>query len=114
MTIERDRAQKHSFISQQGCIEDLLIKYGKEELKTVENPCAYDFMEDGDSFAEYLETSFLSLCMSLMFVPRMTRQDILFAGSSLATKVVIRLKNIFRNLGGCCLILKQPQIRRWP
>ena len=65
MTIERDRALKHSFISQQGSMEDLVIKYGNEELKTVENPCAYDFMEDGDSSPECSKTSFLSLCMSL-------------------------------------------------
>ena len=86
MTIERDRDQKTSCISQHGCIEDLLIKYDAQDSKPVDNPCAYNFMEDNDSSPECSKTAFLSLCMSLMYIARMTRPDILFAISYLATK----------------------------
>ena len=86
MTVERDRIQKTSSISQHGCIEDLLIKYHVNNCKPVDNPCAYNFMEDNDASPECDKSNFLSLCMSLMYIARMTRPDILFAVSYLATK----------------------------
>ena len=43
-------------------------------------------MENDDSSIECNETVFPSLCMSLMYIARMTRPDILFAVSYLATK----------------------------
>ena len=86
MTVERDRNLKTSSISQHGCIEDLLIKYDADKSKEFDNPCAYNFMENDDSSPECNKTVFLSLCMSLMYIARMTRPDILFAVSYLATK----------------------------
>ena len=62
MTVERDRTQKTSSISQHRCIEDLLIKYDMNNGKPVDNPCAYNFMEDNDASPECDKSNFLSLC----------------------------------------------------
>ena len=86
MTIERNESVGTTSISQHGCIQDLLLKYKCDDVKVVDNPCAYNFLEEDVSSPACSKFEYLSLCMSLMYLARMTRPDILFAVSFLATK----------------------------
>jgi len=107
MTIERDESRQTSELSQFSIIKELLIKNDMETCQPVDNPCACDFLDDGNDEELCDLIAFLSLCMALMFIARMTRPDILFAITYLSSKAskptksdMKKLKRVLRYLKG--------------
>jgi hypothetical protein len=73
-------------VHQIGYIETLGIKFGVDSEISVTSPTSSDFMEYDESDEDFDKTKFLSLVMSLMFLARFTRSDILMPVTFLATK----------------------------
>jgi hypothetical protein len=73
-------------VHQIGYIESLGIKFGVDTDSTVLSPTSTDFMEYDEKDQDFDKTKFLSLVMSLMFLARFTRADILMPVTFLATK----------------------------
>jgi hypothetical protein len=117
MSIIRDPATQHVKVSQRGYIKDLLSKHKCTNLskfpRTPASPNLY--IHDKQSPA-CDKTKFLSLTMSLMYLARFTRADILMPVSYLATRSsnpteedFVKLQRIVRYIAGTidvCLIFK--------
>ena len=75
-------------VNQSGYLSTLLQKYGCIDLKKApETPAIVESFTEVDAESEVCNpTKFLSLIMSLMFIARFTRPDVLFPVSFLATK----------------------------
>jgi hypothetical protein len=73
-------------VHQIGYIESLGIKFGVDSEIIVSSPTSPDFMEYDEQDTNFDKTKFLSLVMSLMFLARFTRSDILMPVTFLATK----------------------------
>eukprot|EP01042_Synura_sphagnicola_P002934 gene2934-3594_t len=107
MSCKRDRSSRHVSISQSTYITDLLQEYQMSSCNPVTNPCTVDFLAtDSDSPLCDAHT-YLSLCMALMYLARISRPDILFPVTYLATKSsrptissFNKLKRILRYLAG--------------
>jgi hypothetical protein len=86
MTIRRRRDGK-IVVMQDGYVEDLLKKYDIQSSKRITSPADNNLLKMNDD-DEMLgdPKKFLSLVMALMYLARMTRPDILFATTFLATK----------------------------
>ena len=75
-------------VNQSGYLSTLLQKYGCDHLKKApETPAMVETFTEVDEKAENFNPSkYLSLIMSLMFIARFTRPDVLFVVSFLATR----------------------------
>jgi hypothetical protein len=73
-------------VHQLGYIESLGIKFGVDPDIIVSSPTGTDFLLYDDKDEDFDKTKFLSLVMSLMFLARFTRPDILMPVTFLATK----------------------------
>ena len=75
-------------VNQSGYLSTLLQKYGSENLKkTPSSPAIVETFTEVDVDAEVCDQKkYLSLIMSLMFIARFTRPDVLFLVSFLATR----------------------------
>jgi len=86
MSCKRYRSSRHVSISQFTYITDLLQEYQMSSCNPVTNPCAVDFLAtDSDSPLCKDANTCLSLCMALMYFARISRPDILFPVTYLAT-----------------------------
>jgi hypothetical protein len=90
MNIQYDRKARTLRISQEGMITELLKKYGCENIKkppsTPALPTIFDDPSLDDDNSEVSQKDFLSLVMTLMYIGRFTRHDILHAVTVLATR----------------------------
>lgn len=90
MNISYDRDTQKLTVNQQGMIEELLKRYKCEHLSKVPRTPATSVLFEGNlKSAENPKVSrkkFLSLLMTLMYIGRFTRHDILLPVTALATK----------------------------
>jgi hypothetical protein len=91
MSIKRDRSKKLTTISQQGYTMDLLKKFGMENANGIDTPMALpsqskEELKSGIKKKEVNKSDYLSIVMSLMYLARFTRPDLLFAVTNLSTK----------------------------
>ena len=87
MSVERDRAARKVSINQSAYITSMLNDYGLADCVPAKTPCSTDFLHDKEDASEPCDkTMYLSVIMSLMYLARLTRPDILFAVTYLATK----------------------------
>jgi hypothetical protein len=95
------------YVSQSGYRREVIEKFKYllgDNMKRVSTPAKLDVNQPPDEDAEKTDKSlYLSLIMSLMFIARLTRPDILFAVTMAATKssnpTIIDLNNATRILG---------------
>ena len=74
-------------INQSAYITSMLDDYGLSNCTPVKTPCATDFLAPDDGTSDACDKSlYLSIIMSLMYLARMSRPDILFPVTYLATK----------------------------
>ena len=85
MTVEFDRALSEARISMLGYTESLLERFGGD-LKMADTPATAGLF-DGPIGEEVEAGKFASLLMTLMYLARFTRPDILLAVSALATRM---------------------------
>ena len=75
------------FVHQQGYLESILQKYGNSNwTKKSWTPATEELTESDDNAERCNQKKYLSLVMSLMFLARFTRPDILMPVSFLATR----------------------------
>jgi hypothetical protein len=87
MSIERDPDTHFIKVSQHGYIKDLLQKHGSDKLsKFPRTPASPSLCVHDSNSPSCDKTKFLSLTMSLMYLARFTRADILMPVSYLATR----------------------------
>jgi hypothetical protein len=88
MVINTDIITGNISVTQSGFANDLLKKNGYDHAipKPPKSPTAVNFLETDSTSPPCNKNKFLSLIMSLMYLARFTRPDILFAVSYLATK----------------------------
>jgi hypothetical protein len=89
VTIRRDRVHRSTAISQQKYLEDIVEKYASRLGRDRTTPMDISFptQQQSDANSEKCNVhEYLSLVMSLMYLARYTRPDILFATVFLATK----------------------------
>ena len=87
MSVKRDRTNNAIMINQSAYIAAMVKEYGLSDCTPVRTPCASDFLDTNpDNTEECDKNYFLSIIMSLMYLARMTRPDILFPVTFLATK----------------------------
>jgi hypothetical protein len=90
MNIQYDREKRKMKISQDGMIKDLLKKYHCEDLKKFPTtPASSDIFMDPKEINDnplVNRKEFLSLIMTLMYLARFTRHDILLPVTALATR----------------------------
>jgi len=88
MNIWRDPRNKDIFVSQSGFLQNLLQKFNMDKLKKFPKTPATDniFVECDYSPKLPNKTEYLSLIMSMMYLARFTRPDILMPISFLASK----------------------------
>ena len=87
MSVRRDRAKCKVTINQSAYITSMLDDYGLSNCTPVKTPCATDFLAPDDGTSDACDKSlYLSIIMSLMYLARMSRPDILFPVTYLATK----------------------------
>jgi len=89
MTVSRNPTTGDIQVSQEGFIKDLLKKYGCENISKPPKTPATDKLtieEAKDESVLCSQKKFLSLIMSLMYLARFTRPDILMSTTFLATR----------------------------
>jgi len=90
MTIEYDREKSKLQLSQEGMVKDLLKKYNCDGIKKPpKTPAIQSIFDDPSTLSNNPlvdRKKFLSFIMSLMFIARFTRHDILFPTTILATR----------------------------
>jgi hypothetical protein len=90
MSITYDTNRRLIKATQDGYVQDIVKKYGCNDLnKFPPTPCTSELLketDENDPAPAPTKREFLSLIMSLMFVARFTRPDILFCVTVLATK----------------------------
>ena len=86
MVVKRDRLNRMARVTMDGYTHDVIERFGAD-LKPADSPATANLFEvSGDSVA--VDTNkFASLLMTLMYLARFTRPDILLAVSALATKM---------------------------
>jgi hypothetical protein len=84
MTIVKDAAGVT--VHQCGYIDSMIVKFGANPTSSVMCPTSTDFLNDDDNDEQVNTTKYLGLIMSLMFLARFTRADILMPVTFLATK----------------------------
>ena len=104
--IETD-SNKHRLVSQKRYRKEMLSKYRADvdRIKAiVDTPAILDLVKEEDDDVEYKDRShYLSIVMALMFIARLTRYEILFTVSYLATKGV---KPLMRDYKAACRVLR--------
>jgi hypothetical protein len=73
-------------VHQSGYIETMMTKFGADPNSSVSSPTGIDFLTLDSEDEEVNKTKYLGLIMSLMFLARFTRPDILMPVTYLATK----------------------------
>jgi hypothetical protein len=73
-------------VHQAGYIDAMIAKYQVDATKTVLSPTGASFLEDTEKKVQVTQTKYLGLVMSLMYLARFTRPDILMPITYLATK----------------------------
>jgi hypothetical protein len=73
-------------VHQSGYIETMITKFGADPNGNVSSPTGADFLTQDPEDEEINKTKYLGLIMSLMFLARFTRSDILMPVTYLATK----------------------------
>ncbi len=88
MLILKDTRTGHVQVNQSGFIKELLEKFKHEVAgKTATTPSPAEFSRPKNTVEEYKDKSrYLSIVMSLMYLARLTRPDILMSVAYLATK----------------------------
>ena len=86
MTIRRNASSRNILISQEGMIAALLKKFNCEKLQKYPSLPANDELVTDKASPICDKKKFRSLVMSLLYIARFTRPDILFATSYLATR----------------------------
>ena len=87
MSIIRDRDNHSIVISQRPYITTVLKTFGMSDCKPASTPCTVDLLEpEQGSIVPCDKTLYLSIVMSLMYLARLSRPDILFAVTYLSTK----------------------------
>jgi hypothetical protein len=84
MTIEKK--PKYITVHQIGYIDSMISKFGADPNSSVTCPTGTDFLNQDNDGEEVNKTKYLGLIMSLMFLARFTRADILMPTTFLATK----------------------------
>lgn len=89
MTVTRDRAQRTAKVNMVGYTASIIEKYGKDasEANTPATPDLFDRPTKSTPLTAAEIGTFASLLMSLMFLARFTRPDILLAVSFLAVRM---------------------------
>ena len=107
ITCKRQRSTNTVIMSQYKYIENLLKRFGMENCKAQPSPFGTDFLSDSVPTDPFDTHQYLSLVMSLLYLARITRPDILFAVTYLASKSCTptlgdynKLKRILRYLTG--------------
>jgi len=107
ITCKRQRSTNTVLLSQYKYIEDLLTRFGMKDCKSQPSPYGVDFLSDSIPSDPFDTHEYLSLVMSLLYLARITRPDILFAVTYLASKSATptlgdynKLKRILRYLVG--------------
>lgn len=108
LVIQVDYQRKSIKVSQNGYVEEILRKFfdNKRRATSAKTPAPGDLFEeereDGDASLPCDQRQYLSVIMSLMFLARMTRPDILLPVTYLATKssspTEVHLRKAFRIL----------------
>jgi len=86
ITIERDRAKRESLVGQCSSIADLLRRHDMDDAKPAELPYKGDLLDCESDSPPCDKTLFLMILMALMYIARMTRPDILFVLTFLASR----------------------------
>ena len=86
MSVQRDLESQRMIISQSGYIDELQKKYRIMDSAACNSPYTTNFLTHDANCDPCDKAEFLSLVMSMMFIARMTRPDILFSIVYLATK----------------------------
>jgi hypothetical protein len=87
MSLKRGPEEHTSRIHQIPYITTLLETFGMADCNPVSSPCAADLFDPKEDVSEPCDkTYFLSLIMSLMYLARISRPDILFPTTYMATK----------------------------
>ena len=84
MTFKVDRVAKSVTVTQKNFVDELLDNY--KVTGTVKTPASLEILKDTSAGTPVKPGVYLSLIMSLMYLGKRTRPDILFAVSYLATK----------------------------
>lgn len=86
MNIKYNRKAKVIQATQEGFVNDLIKRYEcQSQLKKPATPCGNDLFDEDKDGEQVSKKDYLSLIMSLMFVARYTRYDILLPVTILAT-----------------------------
>jgi hypothetical protein len=86
ITIRRDRNNKRTAVSQQKYLEDIVAKYADLLGRDRSTPMELAFPNHQEVSEKCNVHDYLSIVMTLMYLARYTRPDILFATTYLATK----------------------------
>ena len=88
MNIEYDRSNKKIRVSQSGAVQEIVAKHGLDSLrKYPKTPAQMETLLDAhEDSPKCNKTEFLSLVMSLMYIARLTRPDILMPVTALSTR----------------------------
>jgi hypothetical protein len=108
MSIRRDRPARAMTISQRPYIVTMLATFGMTDCISASSPNAPDLLTpDAEATAACDQTLYLSIVMSLMYLARISRPDVLFPVTYLATKSakstvghLSQVKRILRYLKG--------------
>jgi hypothetical protein len=80
------KSPRGTSVNQIRYIETLGIKFGVDKDVRINSPTGHDFMEEKANDNPIDQSKFLSLVMSLMYLARFTRPDLLFPVTFMATK----------------------------
>lgn len=108
MRIQYDREKKQIRVSQSGSVRDIVVRHGCGDLRKFPATPATAAITTPDAGSPACDkTAYLSLVMTLMYIARLTRPDILYAVTLLATRSArptesdsVHLRRIVRYLAG--------------
>jgi len=108
MRIQYDREKKQIRVSQSGSVRDIVARHGCGDLRKFPSTPATMAITTPDAESPPCDkTAYLSLVMTLMYIARLTRPDILYAVTLLATRSAcptesdsVHLRRIVRYLAG--------------
>jgi len=112
MTIEQSPDRHTIVLSQKGMIKNIIDKHAEEGMKAVNTPAAPDLFDVNSLDEEILEDYkvFLSVIMTLMYLARLTRPDLLLAVTYLASRAHAPTKNDARKLRRViCYLIGTPE-----
>jgi len=105
ITIERDRQKRESLVGQCASITELIHRHGMDDAKPADLPYRGNLLECDTDSPPCDKILFLMILMALMYIARMTRPDILFVLTFLASRCecpteqdMAKLKHVLRYL----------------